>query len=130
MNANEVIANWAIQLVGGVVGSKKPIHPNDDVNHSQSSNDTFPTVMHIATVEQLDDMLMPVIRALRNTLDASACCRRGHGAGRRAAAAGAGAVAAPRSVGIGTATDAASEPALSGAVDRNRARMPAPVQVR
>ena len=54
MNANEVIANRAIQLAGGVVGSKKPIHPNDDVNHSQSSNDTFPTVMHIATVEQLD----------------------------------------------------------------------------
>ena len=48
MNANEVIANRAIQLAGGVVGSKKPIHPNDDVNHSQSSNDTFPTVMHIA----------------------------------------------------------------------------------
>ena len=53
MNANEVIANRAIQLAGGVVGSKKPIHPNDDVNHGQSSNDTFPTVMHIATVEQL-----------------------------------------------------------------------------
>ena len=52
MNANEVIANRAIQLAGGVVGSKKPIHPNDDVNHSQSSNDTFPTVMHIATVER------------------------------------------------------------------------------
>jgi fumarate hydratase, class II len=51
MNANEVIANRAIQLAGGIVGSKKPIHPNDDVNHSQSSNDTFPTVMHIATVE-------------------------------------------------------------------------------
>src|SRR3954471_13854878 len=54
MNANEVIAYRAIQLVGGVVGSKKPIHPNDDVNHSQSSNDTFPSVMHIATVEQLE----------------------------------------------------------------------------
>ena len=54
MNANEVIANRAIQLAGGVVGSKKPIHPNDDVNHSQSSNDTFPTVMHIATVEQIE----------------------------------------------------------------------------
>ena len=49
MNANEVIANRAIQLAGGTVGSKKPIHPNDDVNHSQSSNDTFPTAMHIAT---------------------------------------------------------------------------------
>src|ERR1700743_1484736 len=50
MNANEVIANRAIQLAGGVIGSKKPINPNDDVNHSQSSNDVFPTVMHIATV--------------------------------------------------------------------------------
>ena len=50
MNANEVIANRAIQLAGGMVGSKKPIHPNDDVNRSQSSNDAFPAVMHIATV--------------------------------------------------------------------------------
>ncbi len=72
MNVNEVIANRAIQLAGGVVGSKKPIHPNDDVNHSQSSNDTFPTVMHIATVEQLDDTLAPAIRGLRDTLDAEA----------------------------------------------------------
>jgi fumarate hydratase class II len=63
MNANEVIANRAIQLAGGVVGSKKPIHPNDDVNHSQSSNDTFPTVMHIASVEQLEDVLTPAIRS-------------------------------------------------------------------
>src|SRR5713101_745125 len=72
MNANEVIANRAIQLAGGTVGSKKPIHPNDDVNHSQSSNDTFPTAMHIATVEQLVDVLTPAIRALRDTLDAKA----------------------------------------------------------
>jgi fumarate hydratase, class II len=72
MNANEVIANRAIQIAGGVIGSKKPIHPNDDVNHSQSSNDTFPTVMHIATVEQLDNVLMPAIGALRDTLDAKA----------------------------------------------------------
>src|SRR2546427_10678564 len=70
MNANEVIANRAIQLAGGVVGSKTPLHPNDDVNHSQSSNDTFPTAMHIATVEQLVDVLTPAIRALRATLDA------------------------------------------------------------
>ena len=70
MNANEVIANRAIQFAGGVVGSKKPIHPNDDVNHSQSSNDTFPTVMHIATVQQLEGDLIPAIRALRDTLDA------------------------------------------------------------
>jgi fumarate hydratase, class II len=72
MNANEVIANRAIQLAGGVVGSKKPVHPNDDVNHSQSSNDTFPAVMHIATVEQVEDVLMPAIRTLRETLDAKA----------------------------------------------------------
>ena len=71
MNANEVIANRAIHLAGGVVGSKQPIHPNDDVNHSQSSNDTFPTAMHIATVEQLDNVL-PAIRALRDTLNAKA----------------------------------------------------------
>ena len=72
MNANEVIANRAIHLAGGVVGSKQPIHPNDDVNHSQSSNDTFPTAMHIATVEQLDNVLIPAIRALRDTLNAKA----------------------------------------------------------
>jgi len=72
MNANEVIANRAIELVGGIVGSKKPIHPNDDVNHSQSSNDTFPTVMHIATVEQLDNVLIPAITMLRDALDAKA----------------------------------------------------------
>lgn len=68
MNANEVIANRAIQLAGGVVGSKKPVHPNDDVNHSQSSNDTFPTVMHIATVQQMEGILIPAIRELRDTL--------------------------------------------------------------
>src|SRR5437764_10992820 len=55
MNANEVIANRAIQLAGGVVGSKKPVHPNDDVNRGQSSNDAFPAVMHVATAEQLED---------------------------------------------------------------------------
>ena len=70
MNANEVIANRAIQLAGGQMGSKKPIHPNDDVNRSHSSNDAFPTVMHIATVEQLEGALIPAIRALRDTLDA------------------------------------------------------------
>ena len=72
MNANEVIANRAIQLVGGVVGSKQPIHPNDDVNHSQSSNDTFPTVMHIASAQQMVDVLAPAVRALRSTLSAKA----------------------------------------------------------
>jgi len=70
MNANEVIANRAIQLAGGILGSEKPIHPNDDVNHSQSSNDTFPTVMHIATAEQVEGVLAPALRALRDTLDA------------------------------------------------------------
>jgi fumarate hydratase class II len=70
MNANEVIANRAIQLAGGIVGSKRPIHPNDDVNRCQSSNDTFPTVMHIATVEQLEGLLIPTVEALRTTLAA------------------------------------------------------------
>ena len=69
MNANEVIANRAIQIAGGVIGSKKPIHPNDDVNHSQSSNDVFPTVMHIATVGQIKEALLPAVAQLRDTLD-------------------------------------------------------------
>src|ERR1700751_253531 len=70
MNANEVIANRAIRLAGGVVGSKKPIHPNDDVNHSQSSNDTFPTAMHIATAETIANQLLPALSRLRDVLDA------------------------------------------------------------
>src|SRR5882757_8864348 len=69
MNANEVIANRAIQLAGGAVGSKKPIHPNDDVNHSQSSNDTFPTAMHIAAVEAIEQKLFPAVIDLRNVLE-------------------------------------------------------------
>ncbi|HVF65193.1 MAG TPA: class II fumarate hydratase [Casimicrobiaceae bacterium] len=68
MNANEVIANRAIQLAGGEVGSKKPVHPNDDVNRGQSSNDVFPAVMHVAIVEELRRALYPAIDALRNTL--------------------------------------------------------------
>ncbi len=72
MNVNEVIANRAIQLVGGVLGSKKPVHPNDDVNRSQSSNDAFPAVMHIAAVEEITDRLLPAVRKLRDTLDAKA----------------------------------------------------------
>src|SRR5215831_16961671 len=72
MNANEVIANRAIQLAGGVMGTKKPIHPNDDVNRGQSSNDVFPTVMHVATVQAVTDALLPAIGALRDTLDAKA----------------------------------------------------------
>jgi len=70
MNANEVIANRAIQLAGGVVGSKKPIHPNDDVNQSQSSNDTFPTAMHITTVEAIERELIPSVVELRDVLTA------------------------------------------------------------
>ncbi|MFC3124438.1 class II fumarate hydratase [Pseudoroseomonas globiformis] len=72
MNANEVIANRAIQMAGGQAGSKKPVHPNDDVNHSQSSNDTFPTAMHIAAVEVLTGTTIPAVQQLRNTLDAKA----------------------------------------------------------
>ncbi len=72
MNANEVIANRAIQLAGGEVGSKKPVHPNDDVNHSQSSNDTFPTAMHIATVEAIEGGLIRAVTRLRDVLDEKA----------------------------------------------------------
>ena len=72
MNANEVIANRAIQLAGGTVGSKAPVHPNDHVNRSQSSNDAFPAVMHIATVEELDRALLPAVAQLRETLDGKA----------------------------------------------------------
>jgi fumarate hydratase class II len=72
MNANEVISNRAIQLAGGVLGSKTPVHPNDDVNHSQSSNDTFPTAMHIAAVEEITHHLLPAVRTLRDTLDLKA----------------------------------------------------------
>jgi fumarate hydratase class II len=68
MNANEVISNRAIELSGGEMGSKKPIHPNDDVNMSQSSNDTFPTAMHIAAVEEITHRLLPSVRALRDAL--------------------------------------------------------------
>lgn len=70
MNANEVIANRAIELAGGVLGSKDPIHPNDHVNMSQSSNDTFPTAMHIAAAEQLNHQLMPMVAKLREALAA------------------------------------------------------------
>jgi fumarate hydratase class II len=68
MNANEVIANRAIEMAGGVLGSKKPIHPNDDVNKAQSSNDTFPTAMHIAAAEQINKRLVPMVKKLRDTL--------------------------------------------------------------
>jgi len=72
MNANEVIANRAIQLAGGTVGSKKPVHPNDHVNRGQSSNDTFPAVMHMATLDMLDARLLPALGGLRETLDRKA----------------------------------------------------------
>jgi len=68
MNANEVISNRAIELAGGVMGSKTPIHPNDHVNMSQSSNDTFPTAMHIAAVEEIVHRLLPSVGALRDAL--------------------------------------------------------------
>jgi len=70
MNANEVISNRAIEMAGGVMGSKSPIHPNDDVNRGQSSNDTFPTAMHIAVVEELHRQLYPKVEKLRATLAA------------------------------------------------------------
>src|SRR5690242_11100684 len=65
MNVNEVISNRAIQLTGGILGSKNPIHPNDDVNMSQSSNDTFPTAMHIATVFEFSNRLIPAVTTLK-----------------------------------------------------------------
>jgi fumarate hydratase class II len=68
MNANEVISNRAIEMLGGTLGSKKPIHPNDHVNRGQSSNDTFPTAMHIAIVEELAGRLFPAVEALVSTL--------------------------------------------------------------
>jgi len=70
MNANEVISNRAIELAGGEMGSKVPVHPNDHVNMSQSSNDTFPTAMHVAVAEQLVHELLPSVRALRDALAA------------------------------------------------------------
>src|SRR5437588_5900515 len=72
MNANEVISNRAIELAGGQLGSKKPIHPNDDVNMSQSSNDTFPTAMHIAAAQELGQRLVPALAHLRKALAAKA----------------------------------------------------------
>ena len=72
MNANEVISNRAIQMMGGVMGSKKPVHPNDHVNMSQSSNDTYPTAMHIAAAEQVVHDLLPALKHLHTALDAKA----------------------------------------------------------
>jgi len=77
MNANEVISNRAIELAGGERGSKKPVHPNDDVNMSQSSNDTFPTAMHIAAATALVETLLPSVRSLRDALAAKADAFKG-----------------------------------------------------
>jgi fumarate hydratase class II len=72
MNVNEVISNRAIEISGGQMGSKKPIHPNDDVNMSQSSNDTFPAAMHIAAATETRQRLLPAVKKLRDALDAKA----------------------------------------------------------
>ena len=72
MNVNEVISNRAIEMAGGERGSKKPVHPNDDVNMSQSSNDTFPTAMHIAAASEVTARLIPAVRHLRDAIDAKA----------------------------------------------------------
>lgn len=72
MNVNEVIANRAIEIAGGKIGSKNPIHPNDHVNMSQSSNDTFPTAMHIAAAQEIKDKLIPAVKTLRDILDQKA----------------------------------------------------------
>lgn len=69
MNTNEVISNRAIQMLGGEIGSKDPVHPNDHVNRSQSSNDTFPTAMHIAAAEEISHNLLPALQTLRNALN-------------------------------------------------------------
>jgi fumarate hydratase class II len=77
MNANEVISNRAIELAGGELGSKKPVHPNDHVNRGQSSNDTFPTAMHIAVAEQVAGRLLPAVGQLRDTLAAKSAAYDG-----------------------------------------------------
>ncbi len=72
MNANEVISNRAIEMMGGTMGSKKPVHPNDHVNMSQSSNDTYPTAMHIACAEEVEHRLIPALKHLHKALDRKA----------------------------------------------------------
>ncbi len=69
MNANEVISNRAIEILDGEMGSKSPVHPNDHVNMSQSSNDTFPTAMHVACAQEIQNRLLPALRTLRNALN-------------------------------------------------------------
>ena len=77
MNANEVISNRAIEMLGGEMGSKSPVHPNDHVNMSQSSNDTYPTAMHIACAEEIHHRLLPALQSLRNALNDKAQAWRG-----------------------------------------------------
>ena len=77
MNANEVISNRAIEMLGGEMGSKKPVHPNDHVNMSQSSNDTYPTAMHIAATEEIVHRLIPALQKLRNALNDKAQAWKG-----------------------------------------------------
>src|SRR2546423_1503947 len=72
MNVNEVISNRAIEIAGGVMGSKKPVHPNDHVNMSQSSSDTFPAAMHIAAAERVKNALIPAIKTVSNAIAAKA----------------------------------------------------------
>src|SRR5438552_9162387 len=72
MNANEVISNRAIQMLGGIIGSKKPVHPNDHVNMGQSSNDVIPTAMHVAAVESIENALIPALTKLRRALASKA----------------------------------------------------------
>ena len=74
MNSNEVISNRAIEMLGGTMGSKEPVHPNDHCNRSQSSNDTFPTAMHIAAAEEIVHMLVPSLQQLHNALNDKAQC--------------------------------------------------------
>ncbi len=72
MNVNEVISNRAIEMLGGVLGSKEPVHPNDHVNKSQSTNDAFPTAIHVAVVDRIHNHLIPAVTALRDTLSVKA----------------------------------------------------------
>lgn len=72
MNTNEVIANRAIEILGGELGSKSPVHPNDHVNKSQSSNDTYPTAMHISVAVDIHQILLPGLKKLHNALEAKA----------------------------------------------------------
>ena len=72
MNSNEVISNRATEILGGELGSKKPVHPNDHVNKSQSSNDTYPTAMHIATAVEIQNVLLPGLKKLMAALDEKA----------------------------------------------------------